>query len=533
MAAKRTEMDRLLELVRLHRMGTGYREVARLLRMGPNTERDCRQALLAEGLLAGPADDLPDLEVLRAAIEKHLPSSRAPQQESTIEAWATRIAELVAKGLGPRATYDRLFLEDPTFRGSPSAVKRMVRRIRRARGVQPGDVAIPIETAPGQEAQVDFGYVGRLFDPVQGVLRKAWCFVMVLAYSRHMVVRIAFDQRTETWLRLHAEAFAELDGVIATVVPDNLKSAVVRAAFGIDGTSELNRSYRDFARHYGFKIDPTPAYEPKKKGKVERGVRYVKGNFFVGRAGEDVEILRPELARWVREVAGRRVHGTTGKRPLEVFDLVERETLRPLPARLWEPIVWKKATVHRDCHVIFDKRIYSVPWRLVGKEVWVRATSSIIDVYADDVRVATHDRKGKGYRSTKTEHLPEGRGDLRHRSRAYWETRADKLGVEVGALVRDVFDSDDVLSQLRAVQAIVTHLESFPPERARAAAKRAKFYGVTTYRGVKNILRQGLDLEPLPVAVVPSADPKVRPRFARDVRELVQLSIPEVNRESH
>lgn len=94
----------------------------------------------------------------------------------------------------------------------------------------------------------------------------------------------------------------------------------------------------------------------------------------------------------------------------------------------------------------------------------------------DDVRVASHERQKPGARRTDERHLPEQRGDYRHRARSYWETRADALGADVGAYIREVFDSDDVLDQLRTVQAIVTHLADHPPERAQAACRRASFY---------------------------------------------------------
>lgn len=106
------------------------------------------------------------------------------------------------------------------------------------------DVAIPVETVAGDVAQVDFGYIGHLYDATVGRLRKAWVFVLVLAHSRWMFARIAFDQKIETWLRCHVEAFTALGGVPRTVVPDNLKAAVVRAAFDVDDPASLNRSYR-------------------------------------------------------------------------------------------------------------------------------------------------------------------------------------------------------------------------------------------------------------------------------------------------
>jgi hypothetical protein len=347
---------------------------------------------------------------------------------------------------------------------------------------------------------------------------------MVLGYSRHMFAQIVFDQKTETWLRLHAEAFRHFGAVPRTVVPDNLKAAVVRAAFGIDDDSELNRSYRELARHYGFRIDPTPPRAAEKKGKVESGVKYVKHNALAGRAGQDVAEARAALARWTMEIAGTRRHGTTGKPPLELFDKHEKEHMLSLPSRPFELVVWKRALVHRDCHVQFDGRLYSVPWRLVGKEVWIRATASGVVAYHEDAPIARHDRRRSGWRSTLDEHLPDYRAPLRHRSRAFWEERAAKLGDDVAQLVRDVFDQDDVLFQLRRVQMIVTHLEKFPADRAQAACRRARRFGAITFQAVRDILRRGLDFEPEPDAP-PSAWDAAPPKFARDTRSLALARI--------
>lgn len=514
MAKRRTEMHRLQDLVRFHRQRTGTRETARLLGMGPNTERMFREAIAAAGLLDGPLDELPAMDALRAAVLAKHPVPALPKHQLTsLEPYVELITAFSEKGLGPRAIYDRLRLEHADFTGSHSSVKRLCRALKRAHGVRPQDVAIPVETAPGEVAQVDFGYVGKLFDPTTMTLRNAWCFVMVLGFSRHMVVRISFDQRIETWLALHVEAFAELGGVPATVVPDNLKAAVIRAAFSIDDQSELNRSYREFARYYNFKVDPTPPYDPGKKGKVEAGVKYVKGNFFVGRQETNVEDVRRDLRRWVAEIAGTREHGTTHQQPLAQFETIERASLQPLPKAAWKPALWRRSRVHADAHIALDRRLYSVPWRLIGQRVWVKASASTVVIYANDERVATHDRRGPGVRSTLDSHLPAQRAELRHRGRAFWEQRADAMGEDVGRYIRAVFDSDDVLSQLRAVQGIVTHLETFPVERARGACRRAEHFASYGYGALKNILRRGLDLEPLPEPA-PAPAPTT-PRFAR------------------
>jgi transposase len=250
MPVERIDMHRLQDLVRLHRLGTRARTIARRLRMSPNTERQYRRILDAAGLLAGKPDALPALTTLQDAIEAALPPKTPPQQVSSLADWEAMITPWLTAGATPTAIYDRLRLEHAAdFAGSLSAVKRLCLRVRRARGVQAADVVIPVETAPGEVAQVDFGYVGPLFDPATQQVRKAWVFVLVLGYSRHLVCRLVFDQRIETWLQCHLDAFAELGGVPAVIVPDNLKAAVVRAAFGVAGTTTLNRCYREFARH--------------------------------------------------------------------------------------------------------------------------------------------------------------------------------------------------------------------------------------------------------------------------------------------
>jgi transposase len=300
------------------------------------------------------------------------------------------------------------------------------------------------------------------------------------------------------------------------VVPDNLKAAVIRAAFGVDrDDTGLNRTYREVARHYGFVVDPAPPRSPEKKGKVEAGVGYVKSNFWRPRAFEDLEQARVELQRWVDGIADQRVHGTTHRKPIELFEEAERHALKALPARPYVPVTWKHARVHPNSHVLFERREYSVPWTRIGQLVWIRATPTSVCIYADDERVATHDhRTGLGPPITVESHLPEHRRDLRHRSRGFWLQRARLVGEAAEQLVIEVFGTEDGLSRLRVVQAIVTHLEKFPKDRANAACERARFYGNHTYAGVRDILRKALDLEPLPTPLFP--DPaRPRPRFSR------------------
>lgn len=524
MSAKRMDMHRVQEVIRLHRMGVSDRKISRLVKIGRNTLRQYRHVLEETGLWDGEPEDLPEREALALVTAKVFLGRDPAPLVSSVEEWAEDIETMLGRGAGPRSIYDALRLQDPSFRGSLSAIKRKCLRIKEAKGVSPRDVAIPVETNAGEVAQVDFGYVGRLYDPDQGVLRRAWVFVMTLGHSRHMLAEIVFDQRVETWLRLHQECFRQLGGVPQVLVPDNLKAAVIRAAFGVDQDAALNRSYRELARHYGFQVDPTPPRSPEKKGKVESGVGYIKNNFFRPREFQDVHQARRELKRWLKEIAGLRTHGTTGRQPLRVFEEEERGELLSLPRDVYELVVWREVTVHRDSHLFFDRRLYSVPWKYLHEKVWVRATPSTVQIHHGEKRIATHRRRGEDKRSTQDGHLPKGREHLRHRSRQYWLEKADLIGEEVGEYVRAIFDSDDVLLQLRKVQSIVRHLQQFPHHRARRACRRAHFYGNYTYQGIKQILHKAKDFEPLPTEEQAPCPPLAQPRFSRPVREIVHNS---------
>jgi len=332
-------MHQLQEAIRLHRLGQSKRQIARQLQIGRDTVARYFVAFEVAGVLDGDADDLPDASHLRTLAEEHVERRESPQQASSVDSWRSKIEAMAKAGAGPTAIFDFLRTHEDGFSGSLSAVKRLYAARRKQEAPDPKSVAIPITTAPGEIAQVDFGYSGLRLDPAQRVMRKSWIFVMTLAHSRLSYAEFVFDQKIDTWLDVHVNAFECLGGVPHVVVPDNLKSAVIQALFGIDRSAVLNRSYRELARTYGFRIDPTPARSPEKKGRVERDVRYVKANFLATLETVDIKEDQKQLMHWLREVAWTRRHGTTGRAPIEMFQAEERGALLPLPPRRWDPVI--------------------------------------------------------------------------------------------------------------------------------------------------------------------------------------------------
>jgi hypothetical protein len=383
------------------------------------------------------------------------------------------------------------------------------------------DAVVRVEAKPGSEAQVDFGFAGWVVDPADGRARKAWVFVLVLSWSRHLYAEIVFDQRLETWLLCHQHAFDYLGGVPTRIVLDNLKSAIVHASVH---EPVAQRSYRECAEHYGFLIDPNPPLSPWLKGKVEQGgVHYVKRNFLAGRDPEPRDELNRKLRDWGEQVAGVRVHGTTRQAPLERFRTVERDALAPLPRDPYDLAVWAKLQVHRDCHVTFAQSDYSAPFGLVGQDLWVRGGSRTVEIYtADHHLVATHQRaSAPGLRTTLPTHLPAEKVPGLVLNREDCQAQATGMGPATGAIVERLL-AHRPEDRLRVAGRLLRLATTYGAERLERACARAEACGEGDYGGVKRILQGGLDGAPLPAVVTasPTGPPQVY-TFVRPVSELV------------
>ena len=175
-------------------------------------------------------------------------------------------------------------------------------------------VTVRMHTPSGEQAQVDFGYMGRMRDPQSGKQRKAWAFILVLSHSRHRFVRFVFRQDSDTWQDCHIRAFEFFQGCPRLLVLDNLKSGVLKADV-YDPT--LNPAYAELERHCGFVADPAKVRAARHKGKVERQVPVVRQQLIAGCRYRDIDQANRRALGWCREEIGMRVHGT--KRPGSCF----------------------------------------------------------------------------------------------------------------------------------------------------------------------------------------------------------------------
>ena len=493
---ERTHMNHLRELIYRLRAGESQRRIAKDLSMSRTTVSKYRRWAKAQGYLDAK-HPLPDDATLAAALGEPLPP---PCAESSVEPYREIVQAWVEQGVEMVAVWQHL-QDDYLYPGSYSSVRRFMNKMR---STDP-EVFVRVHTVPGEEAQVDFGGVGQLYDPNSGRPRRAHVFVATLCYSRHQYAELVFDQKTPTWIGLHRRAFESWGGVPGRIVPDNLKAAVVKAMVH---DPILGEAYRRMAQHYGFVISPTRPRTPRHKGKVENGVHYVKRNFMAGREFLDIHTANQHLRTWVKERAGTREHGTTHKAPLYLFDEHERVALLPLPEEPFTLREVRLVAVHPDCHVRIDKSYYSVPYVYVGQKLDAYISERIVEIYQGIKLVATHERSLQpGEWHTRLKHYPKHKAAYLERTPAYCRQVAARLG-EATSQVVEALLGDRPLYRLRSVQAILRLEESVGAERLEAACARALYFDDPSYRRVKAILNAALDREPLPEEALAVSDQK-------------------------
>jgi len=357
---------------------------------------------------------------------------------------------------------------------------------------------------PGEEAQVDFFYIGLWDDPEAGRRRKLYCFQMTLSHSRHTFLYPVTGEGSAAWLDAHVAALAFFGGAPARVMPDNLTAGVTEADLY---DPRLNRAYGELARYYGFLVDPARVRHPQDKPRIERGNGYAQASCFAGRELGRLEEIRRAARRWCLEVAGRRVHGTTGEAPLAAFAQREQAALQPLPAVPWELAVWTTGLVHADCHLRAGRAGYSAPYTYVGRRLDVRRGERTVAIYDGSTLLTTHARQPAGGRATRVEHYPPAGQAHLAQGPAVCRERAAAIGPATGALVAGRL-TPYTLGRLREVRALLRLAETYPADRVEQACRLALEDGDGRYRTVRGILERELDrlaaVAPPPAGAVPA-----------------------------
>lgn len=482
MGNRRFEMHEYRNIISRMRLGDSDRRIAKAGIMGRTKASELRKTAQDNGWL-DIKNPLPTDEELASVLNQQDNSTTQP---SSIEPFSQEVEEWFQQGISGTVIL-RALQEKHGFCGSYSAVRRFLQNIKKN---IPPEATVMLDYSPGDTAQVDFGSGPTIIDVLTGEEITTCFFVMTLAWSRHQYVEIVRDQKVLTWLGCHRRAFEFFGGVPVKVVIDNLKSAITKACWR---DPAVQRSYADFAAGYGFLISPCPPNDPKKKGIVESGVKYVKRNFLPLREFRNLADANKQITEWNLATATVRIHGTTKQQPIKLFE-TEKILLQALPDRPVEPAVWAKVKLHGNCHVQFEKSYYSAPYRWVRRELWLQATENSVKLFREHRLVAVHPRARRpGQKFTCDDHLPPNALAYKMQDPQWCLKQADKIGPCCHMLVDRLF-TKGVLDNLRAAQGIVRTLKNkYNPNRVEAACKRALLYDDPRYQTVKTILEKDLD----------------------------------------
>ena len=319
-----------------------------------------------------------------------------------------------------------------------------------------------------------------------------------------------FNQKLEDVIAGLESAWAFFGGIPKYLVIDNFPPAVATA----DPLHPVfTRGFLEYSQRRGFIVDAARVRHPRDKPKVERGVPYVRERFFKGGEFNGLADVREQAQRWCALVAGQRIHGTTRRQPLQVFQDEERHPLIPWDGEPYELAYWRNAKVHQDHHIQCQQALYSVPASLCppGQNVEVRVDSKLVHIYHRGRLLKVHPRQARGGRATDPADYPAELSAYTTRTPDRIKGKAQELGPAAAEFAERLFDGPLPWSRIRQGHKLLRLGERYTPQRLGAACRKALTVGLIDVRRVERILVQALEEEALP----PLPKPLPTGRFAR------------------
>jgi transposase len=398
---------------------------------------------------------------------------------SACEAYREAIELGLSRGRNAMAIWQDL-VDEYSFASSYQSVQRFVRKLR---GTQTPEARVVIVTAPGQEAQVDYGTGPMVRDPETRKYRRTRLFVLTLGCSRKAVRLLTFRSSARIWAELHERAFRRLGGATRIVVLDNLREGVLVPDIY---DPALNPLYRDVLAHYGALAMPCRIQDPDRKGKVESGVGHAQKTPLKGLRFESLEEAQAYLDRWEERWADTRIHGTT-KRQVAAMFAEEKPFLLPLPVEPFRYYQYGERVVHLDGCVEVEAAYYGAPPGWIGRVVrvqWDELFVRLLDPKTGQL-LREHVRQKRGwYRIKPDDHSK--RIPLRT-SQLLW--RAGRAGTHIGTLCEAIHRQQGEVG-VRRILGVLSLAKKYGAAAADEACAAALDMGVQEYRFVRRYLER-------------------------------------------
>ena len=455
-----------------------------------------------EGSIASPPSPEP--------AEIAWPPPRRCPTASACEPYRELIELGLARGRNAIAIWQDLVCQS----GFTSGYQSVGRFVRKLRGAQVPQARVVIVTAPGEEAQVDYGTGPMVRDPQSGKYRRTRLFVMTLGYSRKSVRLLVFRSSARVWAELHEKAFRRLSGVVRLVVLDNLREGVLIPDI-YDPT--LNPLYRDVLAHYGAVAMPCRVQDPDRKGKVESGVGHAQRTPLKGLRFESLEEAQSYLDRWEQNWADTRIHGTT-KRQVAAMFAEEKPALLPLPLEPFRYYQYGQRTVHLDGCVEVEAAYYGAPPGWIGRRVnvqWDGLFVRLLDPQTGQLLREHVSQKRGQYRIQ-----PQDRPPRTPLGTSQLLARAGRAGPHIGALCQSIYHERGEMG-VRRILGVLALAKKFGSAAVEQACTAALELGVPEYRFVRCYLERC----PAAPLTLHQVDPLIRELV--HYRDLIQQRLQE------
>ncbi len=499
MAYREVPRMEIREVIRRWQAGNSQRQIAAGTGLSRDTVRKYLAAAQQEGIARdGPVPTEDQLSRL-ATISQVGPRQPETPTEDVLQPWADQIYRWIANDRLQMTRIHELLAAQGCELSYQSLRRFVLKRNWRKRS----RTTVRMEdTPPGEVAEADFGRLGMVKDPATGKRQAVWAIVIVLCHSRHCFVWPMQRQKLEDVIAGLEAAWAFFGGMPKYLVIDNFPAAVV----GPDPLRpHFTIGFLEYAQHRGFIPDPARAGHPQDKPMVERKVPYARERFFKGADFDGFAHVRAAAPKWCLEVAGMRIHGTTRKKPLVVFQDEERHTLLPWDGVPYEIARWRTHKVHPDHHIQCLEALYSVPSDLCppGREVEVRVDSKLVRIYHRGKLIKTHLRQPRGGRATDPDDYPAVLAPYTTRAPDHIKREAAKLGPAVGEFAQRLFAGTQPWYRIRQGHKLLRLGERYTPQRLDAACRRALDVDLIDVKRLERILVQALEEETTPQLPLP------------------------------
>jgi hypothetical protein len=504
-------MFEIKETLRLWLGGVPKARIAEQLRLGRKTVRRYVAAAERRGLAS--EDALTDENLLALAVELRPPIERAHG-----DSWARCVEQraLIEKHLRSDVKLSkvrRLLLRQGVDVPYPTLHRFAVAELDFGRSAPTMPVA---DCGPGEELQVDTGWVLWLEADLLGKRRRTRAWIFTAALSRHRFVWPCLRETTQSAIEACEAAWEFFGGVFKTLIPDNTK-AIVQTANPLSPL--INITFLEYAQKLGFVVDTTRARSPKDKARVERSVQTVRDDCFGGEHIYDVEQGRAHARSWCLREYGMRRHTRTQRLPLEHFDAEEKPVLLPAPTEPYDVPIWCDPKIARDHFAQVAKALYSLPTRFIGKTLRARADRSLVRFYDGHTLVKTHPRKPPGGRSMDTHDFPVEKTAYAMRDVAFLQREAYQHGDTVGRFAKALLDSPLPWTRMRRVYALLGLARRYGDARLAETCAVALDADMLDVDRLARMLKLGAS-----PAMAP-AEPRVIP-LSRYLRPATQYALP-------